>query len=225
MDGPKVALRGTWDLGKGAKAWPEAAVYRIHQKESERSLAFVKVGEHLLHLLNPDGSLAIGGGGWSYTLNRADHAEKEVEPALAAAAPDMSYPIAPLVTGGETVAVFEGRSPCHEISRELNLPQHPGCTKVKWRVTLRRNPATAAPSTYTVEGTLFRAAAREGKWSIIRGAAGDQKATVYRLEAVGSNAPLLLMKGDDNVFFFLDQRRRLLVGHADFSYTLNRVTK
>lgn len=30
------------------------------------------------------------------------------------------------------------------------------------------------------------------------------------------------MKGDDNVLFFLDKDRNLLVGNSDFSYTLNR---
>ena len=31
------------------------------------------------------------------------------------------------------------------------------------------------------------------------------------------------MKGGDNVLFFLDQNRTPLIGHAEFSYTLNRV--
>ena len=224
-DGPRVALRGTWEIVKGAKDKPAAAVYRITAENSQRSLYFVKVGDNLLHLLNPDGTLAIGNGGWSYTLNRADHAEKPVEASLAMSAPDMSYPISSLATGSTVFAVFEGRSPCHEISRELKIPQHPGCMKVKWRVTLYKNRDTATPTTYKIEGTLHRQSAREGTWSIIRGAKTDPNATVYRLDATQAEAALFLLKGDDNVLFFLDRNRELLVGHAEFSYTLNRVTR
>ncbi len=33
---------------------------------------------------------------------------------------------------------------------------------------------------------------------------------------------LYLLKGDDNILFFVDPNGRLLVGNEDFSYTLNR---
>jgi hypothetical protein len=138
-DGPRVTAHGTWETLKSAKPWPDALVYRLSAENSQRSLSFVKVSGSLLHLLNPDGSLMIGNGGWSYTLNRADHAEKPVEPSLAMSAPDMSYKISPLATGPTVFGVFEGRSPCHGIARELKLPQHGGCNKVKWRVTLYQN--------------------------------------------------------------------------------------
>jgi hypothetical protein len=48
-------------------------------------------------------------------------------------------------------------------------------------------------------------------------------ATVYQLSPTETQPALLLLKGDDNVLYFLDQNRGLLVGHADFSYALNRV--
>lgn len=221
-DGPKVALEGTWEILKGAKSRPEAPVYRITAAKSQRSLSFVKVGDSLLHLLNADGSLAIGNGGESYTLNHTDRAENAVDASLAMTVPDMSYKIAPMAKGPTVFAVFEGRSPCHGISRELNLPQHTGCTKAKWRVTLYQNPETSAPTTYKVEGSLFRAGAREGTWSIARGAVIDLNATIYQLNATDTQPALLFLKGDENVLFFLNQKRGLLVGHAEFSYTLNR---
>ena len=167
----------------------------------------------------------VGNGGWSYTLNRADSAEKPVDPSLAANAPDMSYPISPFAIGPNVFGVFEGRSPCHGIARELNLPQHAGCHKVKWRVTLYQNPETSVPTTYKIEGTLHRQRVREGTWSIVRGAKIDPNATVYRLNPTETEAALLLLKADNNILFFLDQSRELLVGHADFSYTLNRVVR
>jgi hypothetical protein len=224
-EGPQVTSHGTFEIIKGAKSSPDAVVYRIIAEQSQRSLSFVKVNENLLHLLNPDGSLTIGNGGWSYTLNRAASAEKPVDPSLAMSAPDMSYKIAPLATGPTVFGVFEGRSPCHGIARELKLPQHAGCHKVKWRVTLYQDPKTSAPTTYKVEGTLHRQSAREGTWSIVRGAKTDPNAVVCQLNPTPTEAPLLLLKADDNILFFLNQDREPMVGHAEFSYTLNRVIR
>ena len=34
---------------------------------------------------------------------------------------------------------------------------------------------------------------------------------------------LIVLKADENILFFLNHNRELLIGHADFSYTLNRV--
>ena len=137
----------------------------------------------------------------------------------------MSYKIAPLATGPTVFGVFEGRSPCHGIARELKLPQHAGCTKVKWRITLYQDPRTSAPTTYKVEGTLHRQSAREGTWSIVRGAKTDPNAIVYRLGPTPTEAELLLLKADDNILFILNRDREPMVGHAEFSYTLNRVVK
>lgn len=157
-EGPKVTAEGTWEIVKDAKSG--AAVYRINSEKTGRSLSFVKVGENLIHMLDQDRNLMIGNGGWSYTLNRAGHAERVVPPSVARTVPDLSYPISRLATGSVVFAVFEGRSPCHGIARELNLPQHEGCHKVKWRVTLYKHPETSAPATYKVEGTFYRQLAR-----------------------------------------------------------------
>jgi hypothetical protein len=161
----------------------------------------------------------VGNGGWSYTLNRASAAEK---PGDASRTIDMSYPIAPASMGRAVAGIFEGRTPCLGIAQALNRPERPGCTKAKWRVTLYQDPDSGKPSTYKVEGTLYRKAAREGTWSTVRGTRVDPQATVYRLAPTETDAALFLLPGDDNVLFFLDQNMRPLVGHAEFSYTLNR---
>jgi len=222
-DGPEVTARGKWEMLTGAKTDPNAVVYRLTAERSGRSLSFVRIGEHCLHLLAADGSLAVGNGGWSYTLHRADRAEKLVDSAMATSAPDMSYQISPLAKGPSVFGVFEGRSPCHGIAGELKMAQHAGCTKAKWRVTLFQDPETRIPTTYKVEGTLFRRTPREGSWVAGR-AAKDPNATVYELKGAGTQPPLLLLKGDDNVLFFLNANREPMTGNADFSYTLNRRT-
>jgi hypothetical protein len=56
----------------------------------------------------------------------------------------------------------------------------------------------------------------------VHGTESDPHAIIYRLEPAKGHALLHLLKGDDNVLFFLDKKQKPLVGHAEFSYTLNR---
>ena len=69
-EGTTVQLEGTWQIIKGAKSNPDAAVYEIQAEKPRRSLSFIKMGDNLLHLLNDDKSLMVGNDLWSYTLNR-----------------------------------------------------------------------------------------------------------------------------------------------------------
>ena len=220
--GPRVSLQGTWEILTGIRA-PGAVLYRLTLEEPRRALSFVQVSDGLLHLLNADQSLAIGNGGQSYTLNRADQAEKPGDSVAAMNAPSVSYKIAPIATGAAVFGIFEGRTPCHGISRELKLSQHAGCIKAKWRLTLYQDPVTAAPTTYKVEGSLFREKPREGTWRVLPSPAERFGKTLYELSAAKKQPALTLMKGDNNVLFFVNEKCEPMVGHADFSYTLNRV--
>jgi hypothetical protein len=186
--------------------------------ELEGAVSLFKVDQNLLHVLNRDRSLMVGTSGWSYTLNRTEASEKPAPPATADL-PDRT--ISPVATGPAVFGVFEGRSPSVGIARELKIVADADA-KAKWRVTLYQNTETQAPTTYKVESSLHRQGAREGKWAIVRGTDSDPQAIVYRLDPTETEAALFLLKGDDNVLFFLNQDRKPLVGHADFSYTLNR---
>jgi len=213
-----VESSGSWKLTRGTKTAPAVVVYEL-----SGSVALVKVGHDLLHVLHPDRSLMVGNGGWSYTLNRLASAEKPGDRDLALAAPSVSYRISPLATGPKVLGVFEGRTPALGIARQLKLPENRASIKAKWRVTLYQDPQTLEPTTYKVEGSLYREGAREGKWTIDRGGADNERAVVYRLEPTrAGEPPILLLQADDNVLFFLDTRGKPLVGHADFGYTLNR---
>lgn len=227
------AVQGTKDVGnptvveRQGKWTTRGAVYELNG-----AVSLAKVGDDVLHVLNADRTLMVGNGGWSYTLNRADAAEKpgDREAALAnPAGPEESYRIAPPATGPGVLGVFDGRTPCHGIARAIKSERadERDCWKLKWRLTLNQDPATRSPTTYKIEGSLFRQTPREGKWSIVRGTAvaNDANATVYRLEPARGQATLNLLKGGDDVVFLLDADLKPLVGHEDFSYTLNRVTK
>jgi hypothetical protein len=183
------------------------------------TLSLTRIGADLLHVVGADGHLLSGNGGYSYTFNRTERAEQKGGPARDRPA----YTLEPLASGPTVFGVFEGRSPCQGIARQLGIPEDSGCTKVKWRVTLFKDPATSAPTTYRVEGTLHWQGAREGAWSITRGLAGDANATVYRLAATPTESAMSLLAGDADVLFFLDRSDAPLVGHGEFSYTLNRL--
>jgi hypothetical protein len=213
---PKILeKRGAMSLSQGTKSNPQATVYEL-----EGAFSLLKLNADVLHLLNRDRSLMVGNGGWSYTLYRTAAAEK-IAPPPRADKPSVSYTLTPLASGPSVLGVFEGRSPCYRIADALKLPVE-DCMKAKWRVTLYQDPSKQTPTTYKIEGTLHRAGAREGRYAIVQGSADDPQAVVYQLAPTQKEAGLHLLKGDDNVLFFLDADRKPLVGHADFSYTLNR---
>lgn len=212
-----VTRRGTWQHGRGDGSDPDALVYSL-----DNGLSLVAIDAQVLHVLDSDGTLMVGNGGWSYTLNRADSLETNDRRLFERSQPERSYPISELASGPTVFGVFEGRSPCQRIARQLEVVVQPSCQKAKWRVTLFQDPDTRAPAAYKVEGSLQLLGARHGAWSMARGTPLDPDAVVYRLAPGAGEQPLWLLKGDDNVLFFLDATLRPLVGHAGFSYTLNR---
>jgi hypothetical protein len=123
------------------------------------------------------------------------------------------------IPGGPSLyGVFEGKTPCLEISRELDIDVTAACTKRKWGLILYQDSITHQPTTYKLDGLGKK---NEGSWHIVQGT--DPKATVYRLDLNEPGSSLFLLKGDDNVLFMLDKNKNFLVGNASFSYTLNRV--
>ena len=212
-----ITREGKCVLTKGTKADPNAIVIEL-----ENAFSVVQITKNLLHILERDRSLMIGNAGFSYTLNQLEAAEKPGDLALALSRPSISYTNSPLAHGPSVFGIFGGRTPCIGVARELGFPEDSGCLKIKWRITLFQNPETKTPTTYRLENTLYRGNAREGKWTITKGTAENPNAVVYSLAASGGKPEFCLLKGDDNVLFPLNHRKEVLIGHADFSYTLNR---
>ena len=124
--------------------------------------------------------------------------------------------------GSKFLARFVGRSPCHEIAKEIGASVPDQCFKLKWDITLFQDEVTGAPTTYRIDATLYRQSPRLGRWKIVNGTQNHPKATIYELEAASGHGTIRLFKADDNIMFFVGQNGRLMVGNADFSYTLNR---
>jgi hypothetical protein len=207
---------GRWTVGTGTGSDRDATVYDL-----DDAISLLPVGPNVLHLLDGERRLLVGTSGWSYTLNRDDTGEGRVSRLLALFQPDLTYPISPKADGSDAFGVFAGRSPCQGIAEELDIPVSVACVRAKWRVTLYQDPRAGTPTTYKVEGSLFKQGPRQGTWTLTRGTPQDPEAVVYRLAPSETQRELLLLKGDDGVLFFLDRERRPMVGHADFSYTLN----
>lgn len=127
--------------------------------------------------------------------------------------------------GSLLLGMFDGRTPCQELAVQVNEPKSPDCTKIKWRLFLFKDSVTGRPTTYELYGLMRRRnEPRTGKWNIIKGTPTNKEATVYQLDIPG-NAPMLFLKADDNILFFLDPQKNIMVGNRDFSYTLNRAEK
>jgi len=114
---------------------------------------------------------------------------------------------------------FEGRIPCQEIARELNMKVSAICEKRKIGLTFYQDSVTLLPTTYKIRGMGEKTG--EGKWHIVKGTINDAKAVFYQLDM--GDKVLFLYKGDDNVLFFVDKNKNFLPGNAHYSYTLNRI--
>lgn len=212
--GTALQLRGVWSSTPGSAPHPGRTKYTLTAEG--RSLQLVLLERDLLQLLTAENRLMVGNAGWSYTLNRRD-----ASPARAVRRME-ALDSTPRGLAG----AFEGRTPCQEISRVIDLAVDAGCTKLKWRLTLFQDDATGRPTTYKHEGTLYRdgalygAAPRTGTWSVLRDSSSGE--LIYRLDRGEPNEYLLLVRADENVLFFLDEEGTALVGNRSHSYTLNR---
>lgn len=130
-------------------------------------------------------------------------------------------PVAP----GILLGVFDGRTPCQELAAQIREKTTPECIKIKWRLTLYEDSPGSGSGSYELLGFVFkRDSPGTGRWQSMRGTSSNPEAIVYQLHLAG-RPPLYLLKGDENVLFFLDQDKNLMVGNRDFSYTLNRISK
>ena len=64
--------------------------------------------------------------------------------------PSQSITPHPLPKGPTVFGIFEGRSPCLGIARQLKISTTADCIKLKWNLTLYRDPVTFRPSTFTL---------------------------------------------------------------------------
>lgn len=135
------------------------------------------------------------------------------------------------------MGVFAGSTPCSEGTRPVpGIPVNTKCELIKWNLTLFQDESTKTPTTYRLhcayglpeQGTTgFIGGGRkvdiEGKWTIIKGAAQNPHAIIYRLKDDQTNNTISFLKLDDNLLHLLDSDAHLMIGSAAWSYTLSKI--
>ncbi len=177
-------------------------------KHKGKSLSILEVNANVLHLLDGNNRMLSGNGGYSYALNSTRPVEVD------------KVNISNAQTSNKSPLVFEGRTPCRELPALLGLNKSDACNKMKWYFLFYSDSVTGKPSYYLMGGMGYRKETMaRGKWQIVTESDGR---IIYRVYSDKWVRSLDLLKGDDNILFFIDAVGRLLVGNKDFSYTLNR---
>lgn len=211
--GETLSFEGKYTVSKNQKG----DIYRLQIDTAPDPISFVQINENIFHLLTPENKLMVGNGGWSYTLSR------KVPAANSSAL--MSSQSTSFQNETAKEVIFGGRTPCFEIASEHNWTLERECHKLKWKLTLFRDPKTNQPTEYALQRTLERPNTLKGKWTILNGTKAGSEAMVLRLDPDIPDKTISFLVGDENVLFFLDKQGRMYTGNGDFSYTLNRAAK
>jgi hypothetical protein len=211
----RIERDGKWAVDQGTPEHPDSAVLWLELKG--RELLLWRAGPHTVHFLDADRNLLVGNSRRGYTLATAFSGKPRPGPA-----PALTFTPLPLTDGPTVFGTFEGRTPCG-LSQVLGISVPAACDKLDWRVTLFQDPQTLALTNYRLEGSLFQAAPREGAISHQVSTAFNRDASVLRLAGAPGEQPVYLMRGDDNVFFFVDRSGDLGVGDRESGYVLYRL--
>lgn len=173
-----------------------------------KTLSILSINQNLLHLLDEKQNPLIGNGGYSYGLSNIRIVKTDQ-----ISIPKKEYAL-------NDYQVYEGRTPCQELSRISGMNKGPECNKMKWYLILYTDPKTHQPSYYLKGGRQYRKDTMDkGKWNISRGKDGR---TIYTLSPEKEPWSFYLVQVDNNILVFTDKEGNLLVGNEDFSYTLNK---
>ena len=211
----KLLIKGKYTILKNQSKYLTGDIYQLKSVDNQVSISMIKLNENLFHLISPDHQLLSGNGGWSYTLNRKTPLNNNSE-----ALPSLTIS-KPLFHDSDNQVTFDGRTPCLELAKQYNLQVNDNCFKLKWRLTLYKDPNTLMSGTFTMRSVGNQATDIEGKWRIIK-ACGNPSVSIYQLDRSISEPFLSFLAGDENVMFFLDRNYQLFTGNKDFSFTLNK---
>jgi hypothetical protein len=193
IDEKKVALKGSAKLNNGV----------LSLQVTDRQLSMQVLNANIMHLLHQDGTMIVGNGGWSYTLNSVRQL------------PTSEIHIKTQEADFTDSIVFEGRTPCRGIEELMIGKTRPECYKKKWLLYLYKSSPTASSGTYKISGS------KTGNWKL---KTKNKEKVIYSLDLNNGNT-LDLLRVDDSIVYILNGNGQLMVGDHDFSYSLNRRTK
>jgi hypothetical protein len=134
------------------------------------------------------------------------------------------------------MGIFIASTPCSKHTKPVpGIPQNADCELIKWNLTLYQHTSDKTPATYKLhcvygvpeQGTTgFIGGGKEleieGKWTIVKGTAANPGAVVYQLHDDRTMNTISFVKLSDDLLHLLDADKRLMIGSAAWSYTLNR---
>lgn len=191
----KVVLKGTAKFNDGILAL----------NYNGNTLSMLVLNQNIMHLLNKEGTMMVGNGGWSYTLNSINEI------------PTSEIKLTTKNTNFTDSIVFEGRTPCRGIEELMIGKTRSECYKKKWLVYLYKSGPSTTSGTYKIGNT---AGSRKGKWKLKN---DDTGKTIYSLDLNNGNT-LDLLRADENIVYIM-HGKEIMVGDHDFSYSLNRRIK
>jgi len=137
-------------------------------------------------------------------------------------------------TNPKIFGVFEGITPCSKETRPLSqIPQGTDCEEMIWHFVLFQNPSSGEPTTFELTSSyglsqpnstgLIKGGTEikmKGMWEIITG----KNFEVYRLnpDTPDDAEPVSFARIGNDVLHVLNKDGALMVGHASWSYTINR---
>jgi hypothetical protein len=120
------------------------------------------------------------------------------------------------------LGTFDGRTPCVELAKLLEEKPSSACIKIKWRLILYVDSLSKEPRGYELTGFVYkRSDPRTGTWKITKGTPDEPNAVIYELHS--DNKPTIYLRRDDDILFFLSDKKKYLVGNYDFSFALNKI--
>lgn len=177
-------------------------------KYQGKDISILELNVNVLHFLDQHKRMLSGNGGYSYALNSINPVEVE------------GFNFQSKQTSIQSPLVFEGRTPCQTLANFLGLNKSAACNKMKWYFLLYTDSLTGKPAHFLMGGIGYKKETMaKGKWEITTNQKGH---IIYKLYCDQWNRSLDLLKGEENILFFIDANGRLFVGNEDFSYTLNR---
>lgn len=210
---------------KGGGEWKKIeGRYSLSQRGAHQILTFdgsggrfwlIGISENVYHFLDSSGRLLAGTGGWGYSLSRRERVgEKPVELT--------SISRAILNERSPRPIVFTGRTPCVEFKR-ADLEAAPDCLKLKWKLTLERDPVKGTPTRYKLESTVSRLKPVVGTWTFDDGTRASPKALLIELDGADAAKWLAFFVADDKVIYLLADGAAPGIGNDDFGYALTRM--
>lgn len=211
----RIQREGNWAVDRGTPEHPDGRLLWIELRGREMRLW--NVGPHTVHFLDEHRNLLVGDARHGYMLATAfSESPRQGGPPL-----ELHFTPVPEANGPDVFGVFEGRTPCG-LSQVVGVSAPARCDKLDWRLTLFQDSGTRALTRYRLEGGLLPAGPREGAIRHRVSTAFNRDASVLELEAAAGEQPVYLMRGDDNVFFFVDRTGNLGVGDRESGYALYR---